>query len=60
LCKGETRLASRPAVIVGIADMDTLTPDNSALHDETFKRPVVQAIRDAIEEWPTAEDDDRR
>ena len=50
-CKGETRLALRPAVIVEIAYMDTLTPDNDALHDDAFKRIVAQAIRSAIQEW---------
>ena len=50
-CKGENRLASRPAVIVEIAYMDTLTPDNDALHDDAFKRIVAQAIREAIQEW---------
>ena len=50
-CKGETRLASRPAVIVEIAYMDTPTPDNDALHDEAFKRLVAQAIREAVQEW---------
>lgn len=50
-CKGETRLALRPAVIVEIAYMDTLTPDNNALHDEAFKQIVAQAIREAMQEW---------
>lgn len=50
-CKGETRLASRPAVIVEIAYMDRPTPDNDALHDEAFKRIVAQAIREAVQEW---------
>jgi N-acetylmuramoyl-L-alanine amidase len=50
-CKGENRLASHPAVIVEIAYMDTPSPDNDALHDETFKRLVARAIREAIQEW---------
>jgi N-acetylmuramoyl-L-alanine amidase len=50
-CKGENRLALRPAVIVEIAYMDTTMPDNDALHDETFKRIAAQAIREAIQEW---------
>jgi len=50
-CKGENRLASRPAVIVEIAYMDTLTPDNDALHDDAFKRIVAQAIRESVQEW---------
>ena len=50
-CKGENRLASRPAVIVEIAYMDTPTPDNDALHDDTFKRIAAQAIREAVQEW---------
>lgn len=50
-CKGENRLASRPAVIVEIAYMDTPSPDNNALHDEAFKRLVAQALRDAVQEW---------
>jgi N-acetylmuramoyl-L-alanine amidase len=50
-CKGENRLASRPAVIVEIAYMDRPAPDNDALHDDAFKRIVAQAIREAIQEW---------
>jgi N-acetylmuramoyl-L-alanine amidase len=50
-CKGETRLASRPAVLVEIAYMDTPAPDNDALHDDAFKRIVAQALREAIQEW---------
>ena len=50
-CKGETRLATRPAVIVEIAFMDTKSPDNDALHSEAFKLFVAQAIRDAIREY---------
>lgn len=50
-CKGENRLALRPAVIVEAAFMDTPSPDNDALHDDTFKRIVAQAIRAAITEW---------
>jgi N-acetylmuramoyl-L-alanine amidase len=50
-CKGENRLASRPAVIVEIAYMDTPAPDNDALHDDAFKRIAAQAIRDAVQEW---------
>jgi N-acetylmuramoyl-L-alanine amidase len=54
-CKGENRLAARPAVIVEIAFMDTKVPDNAALHDDAFKRLVARAIRDAIADW-AAED----
>ena len=50
-CKGENRLASRPAVIVEIAYMDRPAPDNDALHDDAFKRIVAQAIREAVQEW---------
>lgn len=50
-CKGENRLASRPAVIVEIAYMDTPAPDNDALHDDAFKRIVAQALREAVQEW---------
>jgi N-acetylmuramoyl-L-alanine amidase len=59
-CKGENRLATRPSVIVEIAYMDTITPDNDALHDETFKRIVAEAIADGIREWASAADDGRR
>ena len=60
-CKGETRLAARPAILVEAAFMDTKTPDNEALHSERFKQIVAQAIRDALQEWglrptPPAED----
>jgi N-acetylmuramoyl-L-alanine amidase len=50
-CKGENRLASRPAVIVEIAFMDTQSPDNEALQDERFKQIVARALRDALYEW---------
>ena len=50
-CKGENRLATRPAVIVEIAFMDTRTPDNDALQDERFKQIVAKALRDALYEW---------
>jgi N-acetylmuramoyl-L-alanine amidase len=50
-CKGETRLAGRPAILVEAAFMDTKTPDNAALHSETFKQIVAQAVRDGLQEW---------
>jgi hypothetical protein len=40
--------------------MDTPTPDKDALHDDAFKRIVVEAIADAVREWANAADDDRR
>jgi N-acetylmuramoyl-L-alanine amidase len=62
-CKGENHWASRPAVIVEVAFMDTRTPDNDALHDETFKRIVAQAVREGLQEFglaaaPAVEDPD--
>ena len=53
-CKGENHWAKRPAVIVEIAFMDTRTPDNDALHDDTFKRIVAQAIREGLQEFGLA------
>jgi N-acetylmuramoyl-L-alanine amidase len=50
-CKGENRLAARPAVILEVAFMDTKSPDNDALHDERFKQIVGRAIRDALMEF---------
>jgi N-acetylmuramoyl-L-alanine amidase len=50
-CKGENRLAARPAIILEIAFMDTKSPDNAALHDDTFKRIVARAIREGLQEW---------
>jgi len=50
-CKGETRLAGRPAVILETAFMDMQSPDNAALHDDAFKRIVAQAVAQAIEIW---------
>lgn len=50
-CKGENRLAARPAVILEVAFMDTRSPDNEALHDDRFKQIVAEAIRDALHEW---------
>jgi N-acetylmuramoyl-L-alanine amidase len=53
-CKGENRLAARPAVIVEVAFMDTRSPDNDALHDDAFKRIVAQAIREGVQEFGVA------
>jgi N-acetylmuramoyl-L-alanine amidase len=53
-CKGENRLAARPAIILEVAFMDTKTPDNAALHDDAFKRIVARAIREAVQEWGAA------
>lgn len=50
-CKGENRLASRPAIILEVAFMDTLRPDNEALHDGRFTQIVARAIRDGLHEW---------
>jgi N-acetylmuramoyl-L-alanine amidase len=50
-CKGENRLAARPAVILEIAFMDTKSPDSDALHDENFRRIVAYAIRDGLHAW---------
>ena len=62
-CKGENHWATRPAVIVEAAFMDTRTPDNDALKDDAFKRIVAQAIREGLQEYglvaaapPSAED----
>lgn len=50
-CKGENRLAARPAIILEVAFMDTQNPDNAALHDDAFKRIVARAIREGVQEW---------
>lgn len=50
-CKGETRLAMRPAIILEVAFMDMKTPDNDALHSDQFKQIVARAIREAVEEF---------
>jgi N-acetylmuramoyl-L-alanine amidase len=50
-CKGETRLAGRPAVILETAFMDMQSPDNAALHNDAFKRIVAQAVAQAVEMW---------
>ena len=55
-CKGETRLALRPAIILEVGFMDTRSPDNDALHDERFKRIVARAIRDALVAWAGLDD----
>ena len=31
--------------------MDTKTPDNAALHSETFKQIVASAVHEALQEW---------
>jgi N-acetylmuramoyl-L-alanine amidase len=53
-CKGENHWATRPAIIVEAAFMDTRSPDNDALHDDTFKRVVAQAIREGLQEYGLA------
>lgn len=53
-CKGENRIAARPAIIVETAFMDTKSPDNDALHSEAFKQIVAQGIRDGLEAWAGA------
>jgi N-acetylmuramoyl-L-alanine amidase len=53
-CKGENHWATRPAVIVEAAFMDTRSPDNDALKDEEFKRIVAQAIREGLQEYGVA------
>ena len=50
-CKGENRLANRPAIIAEAAFMDTKRPDNDALQTEAFKQIVAQAIREGLQEW---------
>ena len=50
-CKGETRLAARPAIILEVAFMDMAWPDNAALHDDRFKRIVAQAVREGLQAW---------
>jgi N-acetylmuramoyl-L-alanine amidase len=50
-CKGETRLASRPAVLLEVGFMDMPRPDNAALQDDTFKRIVARAVREALQAW---------
>ena len=50
-CKGETRLAFRPAIILEVAFMDMKTPDNEALHSEVFKQIVARAVREAVQEF---------
>ncbi len=50
-CKGENRLAMRPAIILEVAFMDMKTPDNEALHNDVFKRIVARAVREAIQEF---------
>lgn len=50
-CKGENRVATRPAVIVEVAFMDMQTPDNNALRDTTFHRIVAGGLADALQEY---------
>ena len=50
-CKGENRFATRPAILLEIAFMDTPTPDNAALRNEKFKKLVATAIKEGIEEY---------
>jgi N-acetylmuramoyl-L-alanine amidase len=50
-CKGENRLAARPAIILEVAFMDMKSPDNEALHSEAFKQIVARAIREGLQEW---------
>jgi N-acetylmuramoyl-L-alanine amidase len=50
-CYGENKYATRPAILLEIAFMDTPAPDNAALRDEKFKKIVATAIREGIEEY---------
>src|SRR5207244_8169243 len=50
-CKGENRLATRPAALIEVAFMDTQSPDNDALHSEQFKQLVARAIKQGIEDY---------
>lgn len=45
---GENNYFNGPACIVEVAFMDTLSPDNNALHDENFKMLVAKAIYEGI------------
>jgi N-acetylmuramoyl-L-alanine amidase len=45
---GENRLATRPAILVEVAFMDTRSPDNDAMQAERFRDLVSVAIRDGI------------
>jgi N-acetylmuramoyl-L-alanine amidase len=48
---GENRIATRPSVIVETAFMTKNSPDNAALHTESFKQLVARAIRVGIEQY---------
>jgi N-acetylmuramoyl-L-alanine amidase len=54
-CKGENRLATRPAVIVELAFMDRKTPDNTALQDATFRAIVAEAIARGVRNYYAAQ-----
>lgn len=41
---GENYYARMPAILIEVAFMDTQSPDNNALHNETFKKLVAEAI----------------
>ncbi|HQE92560.1 MAG TPA: DNRLRE domain-containing protein [Anaerolineae bacterium] len=41
---GENHYARMPAALIEVAFMDMQSPDNNALHDETFKRLVAEAL----------------
>jgi N-acetylmuramoyl-L-alanine amidase len=47
---GENRIATRPAIILEIAFMDT-TSDNSAIKDPRFHKIVSQAVNEGIAEF---------
>lgn len=48
---GENRIATRPAIIVEIAFMDTRSPDNDAIQDARFRGIVATAIADGVAEF---------
>jgi N-acetylmuramoyl-L-alanine amidase len=48
---GENRVATRPAILIEVAFMDTKTPDNDSMQDLRFRQIVAKAISDGVAEF---------
>ncbi len=48
---GENRVATRPAILIEVAFMDTKSPDNDAIQDARFRRIVNEAIAQGVADF---------
>jgi N-acetylmuramoyl-L-alanine amidase len=48
---GENRAATRPAILIEVAFMDTKSPDSDSMQDQRFRQIVAKAISDGVAEF---------